>query len=90
MDTVARHLHISGQVQGVNYRNACRREARSLKVTGWVRNCPDGSVEAHAQGTPSAVEQLIDWCHRGPAHARVEQVRVEEVDVGTFGSFDVR
>ena len=68
------HLRISGRVQGVGYRDAMHREADRLGVTGWVRNCTDGTVEALVQGAAEAVEAILAWSRRGPAAARVERV----------------
>ena len=70
---------VSGLVQGVWYRQSCRREAERLGVTGWVRNRPDGRVELEAEGTRSAVDALLAWAHDGPPHALVESVDVEPV-----------
>ncbi|MCC6764663.1 MAG: acylphosphatase [Deltaproteobacteria bacterium] len=67
-------LHITGRVQGVWYRGATEREARQLGVDGWVRNLPDGSVEALVEGAPGAVRTLADWCRTGPPGARVRAV----------------
>ena len=71
-------LRIRGRVQGVFYRDSTRREARRLGLRGWVCNRSDGSVEAVAQGPPEQVAALIDWCHEGPALARVLEVGVTE------------
>ncbi len=68
---------ISGSVQGVGFRYAMLTRARSRKVAGWVRNNPDGTVDAVFEGAPEAVEALIAWCRRGPAGARVDDVNVE-------------
>ncbi|HXM82910.1 MAG TPA: acylphosphatase [Burkholderiales bacterium] len=73
MDT--RQIDVTGRVQGVGYRDALRREARRLGVTGWVRNRGDGSVEAVVQGSPQAVEAIIAWARRGPPAALVAAVR---------------
>ena len=70
-------MTIRGNVQGVGFRYSTSRRARSRNVAGWVRNNPDGSVEAVFEGAPEAVEALIAWCNRGPAGARVDDVRVE-------------
>ena len=70
-------MTIRGNVQGVGFRYSAGRRARSRNVAGWVRNNPDGSVEAVFEGAPEAVEALIAWCHRGPAGARVDDVSVE-------------
>ncbi|MDH4093246.1 MAG: acylphosphatase [Betaproteobacteria bacterium] len=68
------HLRIRGLVQGVGYRDALCREAARLGVTGWVRNCSNGDVEALAQGSDAALDALHSWARRGPPAARVEQV----------------
>ena len=74
--TVRRRVVIRGRVQGVFFRDTCRREARSRGVAGWVRNAEDGSVEAVFEGEPAAVEAMINWSHRGPASADVTAVEV--------------
>ena len=66
-----------GLVQGVYYRASTVESAGRLGVAGWVRNCPDGSVELEAEGPPAAVEGLLAWCRTGPAGARVSGVDVE-------------
>ena len=84
--TVTRHLFISGRVQGVGFRYDMRRKARELGITGWVRNCRDGGVEAMVQGSPEAVEAMIAWARRGPPSAVVSEVRVADGS-GTFTEF---
>ena len=73
---IARLLVIRGRVQGVGYRYAMVEVAKTYRVTGWVRNRRDGTVEALAQGDAAAVEAIIAWCRRGPPAARVEGVTV--------------
>ncbi|RJG02333.1 acylphosphatase [Noviherbaspirillum sedimenti] len=77
---MARHLRISGIVQGVGYRAAFEREARALGLSGWVRNRLDGSVEALVAGDADALAGIIAWAWRGPAAAQVEQVAVADAD----------
>jgi acylphosphatase len=89
MDTVTRHLAISGRVQGVGFRFYMERKARELGITGWVRNRRDGSVESVVQGNPGAVETIIEWARRGPPSAVVAEVKVSEGE-GDFGRFEVR
>ena len=72
-------LVITGKVQGVFYRRDTQREAYKLNLGGFVKNEPDGSVYAEAEGPENQVGALIRWCRRGPAHARVEDVRVTEI-----------
>ncbi len=84
-------LLIHGRVQGVWFRESMRSEALRLNVTGWVRNTPDGTVEAVVQGEDDAVDALIEWAHRGPPQARVDRVEVEAgVSLGSFSGFDKR
>ena len=65
-----------GYVQGVFFRETCRRRASESGVTGWVLNRSDGAVEAVFEGDSEAVEGLVRWCHTGPRSARVESVDV--------------
>ncbi len=73
---IRRHLIITGRVQGVGYRDALRDAAEKHGVTGWVRNRRDGSVEALLQGAPDAVGTVVAWARRGPAAARVAEIRM--------------
>jgi acylphosphatase len=82
---------ISGFVQGVGYRYATRGRAVSLGVTGWVRNRPDGRVEAVFEGESEHVESMVRWCRRGPSGASVEDVELTwEEPVGEDDRFTVR
>ncbi len=76
---ISRRLRIVGLVQGVFYRESMRQRATQLGITGWVRNCADGSVEAVVQGDALAVGQMIEWAQRGPESARVDNIDVETV-----------
>jgi acylphosphatase len=81
---------ISGQVQGVNFRAACRRMAWQCGVAGWVRNLPDGRVEAVFEGAPGDVQHLLDWARRGPGLADVAGVAVHAEPPEGLGSFEIR
>lgn len=76
--TICRHYHVFGRVQGVWYRGTTRDEARRLGLSGWVRNCEDGSVEAVACGRSEALEAFRSWLYEGPSAARVD--RIEETE----------
>jgi acylphosphatase len=77
---MAKRLCIVGIVQGVGYRANFDAQARALRLTGWVRNRCDGSVEAMVRGKQDALEQIIAWAHRGPMMARVDRVDIADVD----------
>ena len=70
------HVWISGRVQGVCYRLETRREADRVGISGWVRNLPDGRVEAVFEGSGNQVASMIEWCRQGPAIAAVTDVAV--------------
>ena len=75
MDTIAtRHFRIRGQVQGVGFRYSTRQEAQRLGLSGWVRNCPDYTVEVTATGKNDLLDAFEQWLHLGPPGARVQQV----------------
>lgn len=82
-------IRISGRVQGVMFRDSCRREADRLGVTGWARNDPDGAVSVAAEGRPAAVDALVAWCRTGPPGARVEGVDVVATEPSGSGRFEV-
>ncbi|AMB59138.1 acylphosphatase [Microterricola viridarii] len=77
--TAAKHVILRGQVQGVGFRYAARAEAERLGISGWVRNRPDGAVEAEVYGGEAAVEQMLDWLGRGPQGADIATVEVKDV-----------
>ncbi len=83
-------LKIYGRVQGVFFRSTMREVARELGLTGWVRNVPDGTVEAVVEGDRTAVERIIAWAHEGPPLAKVEKVDVKwESYRGEFRDFRI-
>lgn len=84
------HMRVQGRVQGVYFRAATRRTARQLGLTGWVRNCPDGSVEAWAEGEKILLERLLSWCRSGPSGALVTDIKVAwQEATGEFVDFVV-
>lgn len=91
MARIRARVTISGKVQGVCYRWATLQEANTRGVTGWVRNNPDGTVEALFEGEDSAVRALVNWCHRGPDAARVDKVDVIwDTFTGEYNDFAIR
>ena len=86
MTEPARHVRLTGRVQGVFFRAWTQQQALEFGVNGWVRNCPDGSVEAHLEGDEAAMKALIQRMHEGPPSARVEHVEVEDAQaLGIMG-----
>jgi acylphosphatase len=75
---ICRRVVVHGLVQGVFFRDSCRREAQRAGVGGWVRNRPDGTVEALFEGPEEAVHRMVEWTRHGPTYARVERVDVDE------------
>lgn len=71
-------IRVTGRVQGVWFRDSTRHEALRLGVRGWVRNTPEGAVEAVYEGDPTAVDALVEWTRHGPEHAVVTGLEVEE------------
>jgi acylphosphatase len=86
---MAKHLLISGRVQGVGFRYSMAEEARRLGVTGWVRNRRDDTVEAVIDGPPPALEALLAWARSGPPAAHVTGVQVADTG-GSFARFEMR
>ena len=85
------HLIISGRVQGVWFRESMRQEAQKQGTTGWVRNLPDGRVEAVVCGEDGPVERLLAWARKGPPLARVASVEVAEFnEESAFSGFEKR
>jgi acylphosphatase len=88
---VRAHVFVSGLVQGVFFRASMREVAQRYGVTGWVRNLPDGRVEAVIEGEEDKVLKVIEWARRGPPLARVENVEVVwEEYRGEFKDFRIR
>jgi acylphosphatase len=88
---VRAHIFISGMVQGVFFRSETRHEAKKRGVKGWVRNIPDGRVEAVFEGEQENVKELVEFCKRGPPGARVTSIDVIwENYTGEFRDFEIR
>jgi acylphosphatase len=83
------HVWISGRVQGVGYRFSTLSEARQRDLNGWVKNLPDGRVEAVFEGILTNVEEMIQWCHHGPSAAKPENVIVEYEQVEQLQGFEI-
>jgi acylphosphatase len=84
------HVFVSGLVQGVNFRFYTRQQARLLGLKGWVRNTPDGRVEAVFEGEGALVDRMLEWCHHGPPSAGVDGVEtVWEDATGSLEDFDI-
>jgi acylphosphatase len=84
-------VFVSGHVQGVSFRYYTSRQANAWGVTGWVRNLPDGRVEAVFEGAEEHVRHMVDWCRQGPSGAYVVNVEVaHDPYTGEFHSFRVK
>ncbi|MFM8658867.1 MAG: acylphosphatase [Candidatus Nitrosotenuis sp.] len=84
------HLFIKGKVQGVFFRQAMKVTAKKNNATGWVKNLKDGRVEATIEGEDLDVSNVVEWCHAGPANARVEDVEIKNDKFkGEFEKFEV-
>jgi acylphosphatase len=88
--TTARLVRLTGRVQGVFFRAWTRVQAEQLGVCGWIRNCPDGSVEAHLEGQDGAVRQLMQRMREGPPGAQVDDLTAEDAAADGGTGFEVR
>ena len=86
---MAKHLIISGRVQGVSYRMAFDRQARALNLSGWVRNRRDGSVEALIAGEEKTLEKMIAWARQGPPAALVNDVAIVDAGDQSVSGFNI-
>jgi acylphosphatase len=89
MTSTAVQVRVSGRVQGVAFRWEAQHAAEKLGVTGWVRNEPDGSVTAHVEGEPDAVNDMVVWLRTGPPAARVSNVAVRDAATSGATSFEI-
>lgn len=87
---IRRRVVVHGRVQGVFFRDTARRMAQSRGLGGWVRNTPEGTVEAVFDGEPEAVESMVAWCGEGPRGALVERVEVRAEEPEGLTEFRIR
>jgi acylphosphatase len=87
---IRKRVVVHGRVQGVFFRDTVRRMARSRNISGWVRNLPDGTVEAVFEGDADAVESMACWCAEGPRGANVERVEASEGEPEGLTEFTIR
>ncbi len=91
MSEVCKHVYLTGRVQGVGFRAFVRRNARRLNLQGWVKNLPDGRVEALISGSEEEVKELLELMKGGPSLARVTDISVSSRDDCNFsGHFEIR
>ena len=90
MEIEAVHIVVRGRVQGVWYRGSAQARASELKLTGWARNCPDGTVEIHAEGEQENLAQFIEWCKQGPPAAEVSDLDTNPVSTEGMETFLIR
>ena len=90
MTRIARHVRVTGRVQGVFFRQSTAEKANEIGVSGWVRNCPDGSVEAHVEGIEPAIRSMIEWMEMGPPAASVVEVDAQPVEPRGLTGFEAR
>ena len=88
-DAEAVRLFVHGRVQGVFFRASTQKVAEGLGLTGWVKNCSDGSVEIHAEGNKEKLEELVAWCRRGPALASVSDIDLNWLEAEGLHAFDI-
>ncbi|PSF38149.1 acylphosphatase [Aphanothece hegewaldii CCALA 016] len=84
------HVFISGKVQGVGYRYYTSRQAQTLKLSGWVKNLPDGRVEAVFEGKSQAIDKMVKWCYGGSPNAIVTDVAIEMKPSEGLQGFEMR
>ncbi|HUE47186.1 MAG TPA: acylphosphatase [Aestuariivirgaceae bacterium] len=82
-------VRIEGRVQGVFFRDWMRSQARSLGLTGWVRNRSDGTVEATISGDPASIDDMVARCRRGPSAARVRDLAILSESDESFADFEI-
>lgn len=89
MNTVARHVTVTGRVQGVCYRAAVRDWCVKNDITGWIKNIPDGSVQMVVEGEQNTITQCLEMVRKGSVHSRVDTMEVHGVPVAHYTTFTV-
>jgi acylphosphatase len=85
------HVLISGRVQGVWYRASTKQKAEELGITGWVRNTKDGNVEATFEGEEEKIDEMINWCYKGPSLAKVSNIDIKNnQEIIGFDEFKIK
>ena len=84
------HILIRGKVQMVFFRHSMKQKADELNITGWVKNMPNGQVEALLQGEEKNINKLLEWCKHGPSAARVDDVQTTEIKKELLPTFTIR
>lgn len=86
----AKRIVVKGRVQGVFFRVHAKQKADVLELRGWVKNCEDGCVELHVQGSPEKVLEMEKWCREGPPAAQVEHMVSTDAHVGKYDDFSIK
>lgn len=90
MNCIHKNITITGTVQGVGFRFNCKHQAQAFGIKGFVKNGQDGTVYIEAEGTLLQIHHFIQWCYKGPPHARVNSVNIEDGKVCRFKAFDIK
>lgn len=83
------HVYISGNVQGIGFRQFIKHKAQELNIKGWVKNLPDGRVEVMLAGDQANIKKMLEFCRKGPFLAEVKRLKTEELPDQKFESFDI-
>jgi len=84
------HLIVSGEVQGVFFRDSTRRKAQELRLNGYARNLPDGNVEVIAEGPEEKINELINFVKNNPGRSKVKEVKIKHKELENFSGFEIR
>lgn len=90
MGIIHKNINVFGRVQGVGFRYSARNMANAYGIKGFVKNMADGSVYIEAEGPEYNVNEYVKWCSKGPSHARVEDISIDDGDVQGYNFFDVK